>query len=166
MSAPIFIAVFGLSADEMPADDIITIEVLSLTAGSHQNVYCSGSGFITFVRGNYTIDNGTQSDNHEIDESLDDTTEKLSKESQIAEIYHRIVYYPFIRNIRISKYGHSGNDEDISDHLQAVSWMDGCNAQLKLITSEANHEKERSLKITCCKHSASRTAMEQAADTC
>ena len=55
----------------------------------------------------------------------------------VAILCRKLVYYPFIRNIHVSTYGHSGNDKDIPDYLQAVSWMDGCNAQLKLITSEA-----------------------------
>ena len=43
--------------------------------------------------------------------------------------------------------------------------MDGCASQLKLITSEENMKQESALKITVCKHSAARTAVEQAADT-
>lgn len=41
--------------------------------------------------------------------------------------------------------------------------MDGCSSQLKLITSEENMNIKK--KIRCCKHSAARTAVEQAADT-
>ena len=43
--------------------------------------------------------------------------------------------------------------------------MDGCALQLKLITSEENMMVEKRLNITCCKHSAARNALEQAADT-
>ena len=176
LSAPVFITIFGLTGDEMPANDTITIEIPGLTAGSHQNIYATGSGFITFVRGNYTgKDNGEEDDdsnaNNE-DNNNDDTNPttdlhdvpNLSKESKIAQLYRKLVYYPFIKNIRISKYGHSGGD-DIPDYLRAVSWMDGCNAQLKLITTAENLEVENKYKITCCKHSAARTALEQAADT-
>ena len=45
-----------------------------------------------------------------------------------------------------------------------MSWMDGANAQIQLITSEESMDEEHKLKITCCKHSAARTALEQAAD--
>ena len=75
-----------------------------------------------------------------------------------------MVYYHFIKNMCMSKYGHSGGD-DIPEYLRAVSWMDGCNAQLKLITTAENLEVENKYKITCCKHSATRTALEQAAGT-
>ena len=43
--------------------------------------------------------------------------------------------------------------------------MDGANGQLKKITCEKNLEFEKKRKVICCKHSASRTAVEQAADT-
>ena len=48
--------------------------------------------------------------------------------------------------------------------LQAVSWSDGANAQIKYITNEDTLRKDKELKITNCKHSAARTAVKQAAD--
>ena len=51
LSAPIFVSVFGLTVDEMKGADIITVEVPGLTVGSHQDVYSSGIGFLTFVQG-------------------------------------------------------------------------------------------------------------------
>ena len=56
------------------------------------------------------------------------------------------------------------NDGHIPDNLTAVSWMDGCHGQLKLITTEDVLNVEKNLKIVSCKHSAARTAVEQAAD--
>ena len=44
--------------------------------------------------------------------------------------------------------------------------MDGAHAQLQLITSEENLEKERELKISSNKQSAACTVVEQPADTC
>ena len=76
-----------------------------------------------------------------------------------------MVFYPFIDHIRKTKYDFNGDEDCIPDHLQCVSWMDGCNSQLKLITSDENMRKEKDKKIICCKHSAARTAVEQAADT-
>ena len=54
--------------------------------------------------------------------------------------------------------------EEIPDNLTAVSWMDGCHGQLKLTTTETVMKTEKKLKIVTCKHSAARTAVEQAAD--
>ena len=77
-----------------------------------------------------------------------------------------MIYHPFIKHIRQTKYGWTGEDGDIvPDYLRAVSWMDGANGQIKEITQEEKMMLENELKITCCKHSAARTAVEQAADT-
>ena len=46
LSAPIFIAVYGLSMLEMPGDNMITISVPDLVAGSHMNIHSGGTGFI------------------------------------------------------------------------------------------------------------------------
>ena len=83
----------------------------------------------------------------------------------MAQIYREKVYYPFISHIRKTKYGYDGELEDLPGYLKCVSWMDGCNSQLRLITSETNMEKEKVRNIVCCKHSSARTAVEQAADT-
>ena len=159
LSAPIFVSVFGLSNEELlGTEDIITVEVPGLTVGSHQDVYSSGVGFLSFVRGSGSYDNANDNDtNNEV--------QKYSKESKIAQLYREKVFYPFISHIRKTKYGFNGNLEDLPDYLRCVSWMDGCNSQLRLITSDDNMKKEKMRKIVCCKHSAARTAVEQAADT-
>ena len=55
---------------------------------------------------------------------------------------------------------------DIPDYLQVISWkIDGANGPLHIITSDENMKLESELKVVCCKHSASRTAIEQAANT-
>ena len=83
----------------------------------------------------------------------------------MAQLYRQKVYYPFVKKIRKDKYNFDGNNKDIPEGLRAVNWMDGCASQLRLITSENSMNVEQKLKITCNKHSASRTAVEQAADT-
>ena len=89
----------------------------------------------------------------------------LSKESRVAKLYREKVYYPFIKKIRVNHYNMSEKDDTIiPDNLTAVSWMDGCHGQLKLITTEEVMIKEKDLKIVSCKHSPARTAVEQAAD--
>ena len=166
LSAPIFVAVYGLTREEMPNDDIITIAVPGLVAGSSQNLYSTGEGFITFVCGSESnserVDTG-QNNSNPISPTTD--ASKYSKESQVASLYRSTVYYPFIKKIRKDKYKFDGNDVDIPDYLTAVSWMDGCSSQLKLITSPENMDFEKKKKIVCCKHSAARTAAEQAVDT-
>ena len=56
-------------------------------------------------------------------------------------------------------------NEPIPDNMQAVKWMDGANAQGKWIISKENldDDKEEN-KTMCCKHSATQTTAEQAAD--
>ena len=173
VSAPIFITVFGCTRDEMPKDGIITVAVPGLVAGSHENLYCEGAGFITFVRGRDNQDSSVENGAENAD-NIDDLSNALpnveaqtfSKESQVASLYRRLVYYPFIKKIRKDKYNYQHKeDEEVPDYLRAISWMDGCASQIKLITSEENMIFEKKLNITCCKHSASRTAVEQAADT-
>ena len=66
-----------------------------------------------------------------------------SKESRVTHLYRQQVYYPFIKKIRKDKYQYDGDDENIPNHLRAVSWMDGCASQLKLITSKSNMEIEK-----------------------
>ena len=52
----------------------------------------------------------------------------------IAKLYREKIYYPFISHTRKTKYGFDGDVEDLPDYLQGVSWIDGCNSQLCLIT--------------------------------
>ena len=154
ISAPIFVAVHGLSLEEMPRNDIVTISVPNLVVGSDRDIYTQGNGFVTFVRG---------SDADQPTISSTPNSNPSSKDARLANLYRKTVYYPFISKIRQSQYGHvEGND--IPDSLQVVSWMDGAHAQLKLLTNEENLKIEKEKKITICKHSAARTAVEQAAD--
>ena len=173
LSAPIFVSVFGLSQEEMPSSDIVTIPVPGLTVGSHQDIYSSGVGYLTFVKGSgaYKGHDSEESNGNDSRVNDNDDVERIriqptiSKESKIAQLYREMVFYPFIDHIRKTKYDFNGDEDCIPDHLQCVSWMDGCNSQLKLITSDENMRKEKDKKIICCKHSAARTAVEQAADT-
>ena len=183
ISAPIFVTVYGCTREEMPRDGIITITVPGLVAGAHENLYSNGSGFITFVRGkdyqdgniatledagdDVVIDSRHNNDTVEpISSPSEHFNPSFSKESQVALLYRRLVYYPFIEKIRKDKYNFTYlENEEIPPYLRAISWMDGCASQIKLITSEENMNLEKKLNITCCKHSVSRTAIEQAADT-
>ena len=162
LSSPLFVAVYGLSKDELQSeDDMVTIKVPGLTVGSDQDVYSAGYGYITFIRGRHEDDRHDESF-----EVIEDEEETDSKESRVASKYRTLVYHPFIDHIRISRYNWDPNVSlEVPPHLTAVSWMDGANGQLKKITCERNLELEKKKRVICCKHSASRTAVEQAADT-
>ena len=80
----------------MPGDDMITVQVPGLYAGSEQNIYNSEKGSITFIRGNYDIDyddNVNDKGNTEEQDTVPANTEANSKESRIAAIYCRVVHH-------------------------------------------------------------------------
>jgi hypothetical protein len=104
----------------------------------------------------------TQSGNSR-DNDVECSVPVQSKEARVAKIYREEVYYPFIKQIRTNDY-QMNEKESIPDNLTAVSWMDGCHGQLKLIMTEAVLKNKKKLKIISNKHSAARTAVEQAAD--
>lgn len=117
LSAPLFVNVYGLTSEEMPSSEIITIPVPGLAVGSHQDVYSTGVGYLTFVKGsgNYVV---------ETDEGAAANTtysRTVSKESRIAELYRKKIYYQFVDHIRKTKYDFDGNRDDIPDHLQCIS---------------------------------------------
>ena len=108
LTAPIFVVVHGLSLEELPKNDIVTIPVPNLVVGSDRDIYTQGNGFITFVRGS------------DAEESSSSNTNTTSKEARLAKLYRNTVYYPFISKLRQSQYGHM-DDNDITDNLQVVS---------------------------------------------
>ena len=174
LTAPLFVSIYGLSKEEMPNDDCIAIPVPGLTVGFMQDICSSGEGFISFVRGNNELNERSVSkDNRDDTNSLQQDSEantglpieRLSKEALQTEKYRRLVYHPFICKIRDICYDYNGPDEECPKELTAVSWFDGCGSQLRPLVTESNMKKERQMKIICCKHSAARTAVEQAADT-
>ena len=56
LSSPFFVVVYGLTPEEMPADEIVTTEVPQHTFGSDQDVYSYGIGYLTFVWVMYSKD--------------------------------------------------------------------------------------------------------------
>ena len=201
--APAFVCVYGLSAEEMPGDDIVVVPIEGLVASSNLNGSMQ-KGFMVFIRGKYDPkDEGvnTKENDHETNSNDMDTEEdshaagndthpvdpshtlpndtrpsvdpspnseddrSASKEARVAKLYRDLVYYPFIKDIRVQNYNmSSAEDAEVPDNLTAVCWMDGCYGQLNLITRENVLDNEKLLKIICNKHSAARTAVEQAAD--
>ena len=167
--APIFACIFGLKPKEMPRDEIVVCRCKGLVAASNVNGSMD-DGFVVFIRGKFETVSEREDLSHQDDTNTQTPTQNdipspLSKESRVAEIYRNKVYYPFIKRIRTDHYEMSNdNSTKIPDNLTAVSWMDGCRGQLKLTTTEKVLETEKALKIITNKHSAARTAVEQAAD--
>ena len=160
LTAPLFVTIYGLSPDEMPENDIVSIPIKGFTPGSERDLNSTRVGYVTFVRGQCDyFDENTEENSQE----GSDTTHPISKEARVAKLFRTTVYHPFISDIRTNIYDHDPS-QPIPENQRAVSWMDGANTQLKLITSEEMMELEEALKITSCKQSAARTSLEQAAD--
>ena len=162
-SAPVFACVYGLTMTEMPKDEIVIIEIEGLVAASNQNG-SQEKGFIVFVRGaTQTVDSIDNSNNQ--DDDFNDL-QQFSKDAKIAKLYREKVFYPFVEDIRKNYYlmPDPVGEEEIPSSYTAISWMDGCHGQLNMTTQESVLDTEKKLKITSCKHSAARTAVEQAAD--
>ena len=63
--------------------------------------------------------------------------------------------------IAIEEFGFVWEGEsEVLNHLRAVSWQDGANGQLKLITTLASMEEDARRNIVSCKHSAARTGFQ------
>ena len=175
--AALFIVVYGLSKEEMPENEIITLDISGLVSGGHQFVSCAEKGYISFVRGKID-EKGNVEEDDDHNEIITDTDELISeddkddgrtvsKEARLTKIYRDLVYYPFIDNIRKDTYGWDGqmdDDGNVPDYLTAVGWMDGANGQMSLITSEECLKEDDKRGIRICKHCAARTGVEQMAD--
>ena len=83
---------------------------------------------------------GSQSNN-----SLLDNGTMYLKESKVAAIYRKTIYYPFINEIRKGKYQFDGDGIEIPYPFRNISWIDGCNSQFKSISSDENMRKEMGL---------------------
>ena len=160
-SAPIFACIYGLSNIEMPGDEIVIRSIKGFVPASDINGSME-EGLVLFIRGKY---------NNPMDEddtnNIDPNESNLNlpcKEARVAKIYREKIYYPLIKDIRVNHYNMDPNTEVIPDNLRAISWMDGCHGQLKLITIEGVLDKEKNLNIVSDKHSPARTGVEQAAD--
>ena len=176
--AALFIVVYGLSKEEMPENEIITLDISGLVSGGHQFVSCAEKGYISFVRGKIDEKGNVveEDDDHDgistaTDELISDNDEDdrrtISKEARLTKIYRDLVYYPFVSKIRQDTYGWDGQMDDhsnVPDYLTAVGWMDGANGQMSLITSEECLKEDDKRRIRICKHCAGRTGVEQMAD--
>ena len=152
LSAPPFVTVYGLSHEEMPGSQIFSIPVKGLTVGGHQDLYSGGVGYVTFVRGSgkskeMIDENVVVTNDEQARQKEDELTQVISRESQIADIYRRTVYWPFIDNVRDKCYGFDTEENDeIPEGLRCVSWFDGCNSQMRVLTSDENMKIEAKKK--------------------
>ena len=113
LTAPIFVAVHGLSLEEMPNNEIVTVAIPNLVVGSDRDFYSNETGFITFVRGD-----GADVDVDNTEQENQGATQ--SKEARLAKLYRDLVFYPFISKICQSQYLHK-NTNVIPDNLQVIS---------------------------------------------
>ena len=158
--APIAATIYGLSRREMPGkEDIVAIPIPGLLRGADQNNHDETKGLLVFVRGNVDVENERFTEDEDDD---DPDKQRFSKDARIAKLYREQIYYPFIERQR-KWLGHC-NEYNVPEYLRAVSWQDGCDGQLKLVTSEGSLDEDERRNITACKQSAARTTTEQSAD--
>ena len=104
LSAPIFVVVYGLTPEEMPQNNIVTVPIEGLTVGSERDIYCRKEGYITFVCGKYDIDEVEETvqpsteveENERPDDNNQDSQEDTylySKEARIAKLQNSILSY-------------------------------------------------------------------------
>ena len=55
IAAPLFVTIYGLTADEILADDMVCVECPGLFMGSNQGVYSYGKGYVVFLLGTYSL---------------------------------------------------------------------------------------------------------------
>ena len=150
MAAP-FITVTGITEKELPRNTcpsgVYILSIPGLCSGGNTDVRNDAVGHVAFVRSERGAVSGKTS------------------EQRNFEWYRENVLLPFIKNIRRVLYQHDINTP-IPDELSAVAWCDGALTQLASITNESQQIDDAANKISTCKHSAARTAVEQAADCC
>jgi hypothetical protein len=149
MTAAPFITIYGLNERELSKDVYpdghLIVAVPGLCAGGSQDVRIREVGYLCFIR------------------SEKSTVNNKTAEQRNFEYYREKVLFPFIASIRETLFDWSPGTP-IPDTLSAVCWSDGACSQLQAITNENQQVSDSYNKITCCKHSAARTAEEQACD--
>ena len=148
MAAP-FITVTGITEKELPKEScesgVYILQIPGLCTGSSMDPRLNAPGYICFVR----------SERHELSQK--------SAEQLNFEWYRSNILLPFINVCREKYYSWEPNST-VPEDLTAVCWCDGANVQLNSIINEEQQEKDSISKIVTCKHSRSRTAVEQACD--
>ena len=133
----------------MSGNDIVVLPIKGLVATSEQNG-SEEKGYIVFIRGRFKTVEEHEQESEQSDTLPDATSSNkpLLKEARVAQLYRQLVYYPFIRDIRLKCGMNPDPKAVVPENLHAVSWMDGCLGQLHLITNETVLDAEALLKIT------------------
>ena len=79
LASPLFVVVYRLSREEMPSDEIITLEIDRLTTESDHDIYSTNKGKVTFVRGKYEVKEDELSDENDNNNDKATKTTKITK---------------------------------------------------------------------------------------
>ena len=149
MAAP-FISVTRISREKLPLDvrpsGVYIIRIPGLCSGLSVDPRHDASGYITFVRCEKNVKT------------------QISAEQRSFEWYRTNVLFPFIELSRVKYYGWVTGTY-IPNDLTTCYWCDGANVQFNTIKSKRLKDVDKTKKVVTCKHSRSRTAVEQACDT-
>jgi len=137
--AAVYVSVLGLNARELPLDTcpsgILVLPIQGLAVGG-VNPDCKTVGYVAFVRSGKDLER----DNF--------------------QHYQKTVARPYIMKKKNIPEGTSPTEEQ-----RSVSWSDGGGAQLGALLAEDSLNEAIQKYLTLCKHSASRTGVEQFCDT-
>ena len=151
MMAATYISVTGITEKELPKSKcpsgIYIMKIPGLCPGGGSDPRLNAPGFVVFLRAEKSGVSGK------------------TAEGKKFERYREHVLLPFLSTCRENFYGWH-RSSPVPDTLTAVCWCDGANVQLKAITNEQQQIRDKINKIITCKHSASRTSVEQACDCC
>lgn len=137
VAAP-YASFLGMSERELPSSTcssgILVIPIQGLSVGG-VDPRCKSVGYIILVR------NGKDNEKHNF------------------KHYRDKVFREFVKCKRSKQEGLSLDEDD-----RAVGFLDGGGAQLVAVTNEKSLAEDENIKLTLCKHSASRSGSEQYLD--
>jgi hypothetical protein len=143
--APLWITVYGLSADELSPTEcpsgILILEVPGLCIGGGVDPRHKEIGYICFIRSDGPND----------------------VEAERFGLYHDMCFLPFVRTLRELYNGESTGQ--VPDEQTVVSWFDGDRAQLAARTKEGRLDSDFEVdKVADVKQNNGRTGVEQGCD--
>ena len=146
--APVYMTVTGLNDRELPSeyckDGVLLVEVPGLVTSS-TSMGSNDIGYIAFLR-----------------RERNEHTQRTSEELNFSH-YRKNILVPFVLKMRKLLYGYE-ETEHVDPNYTAVCWNDGCGTQLAAVVNELQQVVDGEMKIITNKHSASRTAVDQACD--
>ena len=132
----------GLTEKEMPTEEFIALKIEGLCVGGHGCGRQQGYGWVLLMRNT------------------------PGAEKQRFKWFQEVVLKDFLVWIREQYFGFHSDEvgASITEDLRAVFWMDGDTSQLASMTSDEGIQWFRENGVIACKHNASGTGKEQAAD--